>query len=266
MGLPRQWWGEKPVGVAKSIEYARKNGLKVMVKPQIWNREQGWMGEFDLDSEADWKEWEQQYENYVLPLAQLSDSLEVELFCIGTEFRLAVQKRPKYWEQLITKIRAVYKGKLTYAANWDNYNKVKFWSQLDYIGIDAYFPLVDDATPNETDLLNAWEDPFSDILQLYEKHKKPVLFTEYGYRSIDRAAGKQYELEDDWHYKGKGNHVTQINAYKAIFQTFWTQPWFAGGFIWKWYPNHAEAGGNNNTDYTPQNKPVEQVIKEWYGK
>jgi hypothetical protein len=43
-------------------------------------------------------------------------------------------------------IRKIYTGKLTYAANWDDFDKVPFWKELDYIGIDAYFPLSDAAT------------------------------------------------------------------------------------------------------------------------
>jgi hypothetical protein len=35
--------------------------------------------------------------------------------------------RPKYWQELILEIRKVYKGKLTYAANWDEFKRVPFW-------------------------------------------------------------------------------------------------------------------------------------------
>ena len=60
--------------------------------------------------------------------------------------------------------------------------------------------------------------------------------------------------------------MAQSNAYQAIFQTFWNESWFAGGFIWKWYDDDPEQGGPNNNDYTPQNKPVEEIIKAWYKK
>ena len=39
---------------------------------------------------------------------------------------------------------------------------------------------------------------------------------------------------------------------------------FAGGFIWKWFHNHSEVGGMQNNRFTPQNKPVEKLIKEHY--
>ena len=54
-----------------------------------------------------------------------------------------VLNRPKFWNELILKIKKLYKGKLTYAANWDEYKRIHFWNVLDYIGVDAYFPLTD---------------------------------------------------------------------------------------------------------------------------
>ena len=32
----RQWWGEKPEGVIENVKLAKKNGLKVFLKPQIY--------------------------------------------------------------------------------------------------------------------------------------------------------------------------------------------------------------------------------------
>jgi hypothetical protein len=54
----------------------------------------------------------------------------MELFCFGTELGNAIAKRPQYWSQLIVKIRKIYTGKLTYAANWDDFDKVPFGRNL----------------------------------------------------------------------------------------------------------------------------------------
>jgi len=262
-----QWWGERVEGVAATIRSAQMNGLKVMLKPHVWNREEGWMGNFDLEKVGDWLLWEAKYTSYILLFADLADSLNVSAFCIGNEFRIAIEKRPQFWEGLISRVRNVYDGKVTYAANWDNFAKVHFWDKLDYIGINAYFPLSENASPTVEELEKAWTDDHVKISKLQERFKKPVLFTEFGYRSIDKATGNQWELEDDFRYDpGKANLEVQANAYEALFRVFWDEPWFAGGFLWKWYCDHEGAGGTNNTDYTPQNKPAEKIIREWYGK
>ena len=57
----------------------------------------------------------------------------------------------------------------------------------------------------------------------------------------------------------------QKNAYTALYQVFWNEPWFDGGFLWKWYPDYPNSGGPNNNRFTPQNKPVEQIIRAQYG-
>ena len=79
----------------------------------------------------------------------------VELFCIGTELSFASQKTDK-WKELIQKVKTSYDGKLTYAANWDNYKNIKFWDDLDFVGIDAYFPLSYTTKPDLEELKNGW--------------------------------------------------------------------------------------------------------------
>lgn len=262
----RQWWGETKEGVIACIQLARKNGLKIFLKPHVWVLEDGWAGDFEMKSERDWKKWESDYEKYILDYARLADSMNVELFSVGVEYKKAVQLRNTFWKELIAKVRLVFKGKLTYASNWDEYQQINFWDKLDFIGIDAYFQLSEENTPVVAEMKKNWKNTVQEMDAFQKKWKKKILFTEYGYRSIDKCAWKQWQLPDDYNYKGKANLAAQVNAYEALYQTFWGQPWFAGGFIWKWYPEDAIAGGANNNDYTPQNKPAEQTIYTWYSK
>ncbi len=262
--VSRQWWGERPEGVRACVQYAHKQGMKVLIKPHVWVEGQGWAGDFTLTNEADWQRWEQTYSQYILTFADLAKATGADMICIGTEFRQAVKQRPAFWKRLIQQVRSRYSGPLTYAANWDEYATVPFWSQLDYIGIDAYFPLSEQATPTVAELQTAWQGPAQQLKKFSERYKKPILFTEYGYRSIDRTAGKQWELPDSWNKKGAANLMAQQNAYTALYRTFWQQPWFAGGFIWKWYDNHAASGGMQDDDYTPQHKPAEALIRHQY--
>lgn len=258
-----QWWGETPKGAAELIRHAQASGLKVMLKPQVWLRS-GWTGTYDLDSEEKWAAWEQDYERYILTFARLADSMKVDLFCIGTEYRIAVKKRQAFWNKLIQKVRTVFNGKLTYAANWDDYDRVPFWSDLDYIGIDAYFPLDSAQTPGADALVTQWQPAKTATEALQRRVKKPVLFTEYGYMSMNQAAWRNWELEKQW--MKTPNMEAQKQAFEAVFKAFWHEPWFAGGFIWKWYDNHPASGGVRDTDYTPQNKPAELTVKNWYTK
>ena len=86
-----------------------------------------------------------------------------------------------YWQKIIKEIRKIYKGKLTYAANWDEFKRVAFWKDLDFIGIDAYFPLSNKKSPTIAEYELGWKLHKSEILKVQKQFNKPVIFTEFGY-------------------------------------------------------------------------------------
>lgn len=259
--IERQWWGERRDGAKKTIELLNSKGIKVMLKPQLWVWKGEFTGNIDMKSEKDWQTLENSYEDFILLYAKLAEEMKVPVLCIATELHTFVQKRPEFWEHLIVKIKSVYKGKLTYAENWDQYDKVPFWKQLDYIGIDAYFPVSEKHTPTIEELKKGWQKHKTDIIALQEKVEIPVLFTEYGYRSVNYTGKEPW---DSNRIDGNVNLEAQSNALNALYQEFWNEPWFAGGFLWKWYHNHEEVGGEKNNRFTIQNKPSEKLIQEFY--
>ena len=257
----RQWFGETKLGAKQYIETLRKQKIKVMLKPQIWV----WRGEFTglikMDAEADWQLLENSYSKFILEFAEFAQEMNVDIFCIGTELENFIDHRPKYWNELINEIRKVYKGKLTYAANWNEFNRTPFWDKLDYIGIDAYFPVSDSKTPSVEECLNGWDNHKQVISEITKKYDSTVLFTEYGYRSVDYSGKEPWKSDRNM---TEVNLDAQANTTKALFETFWSEEWFAGGFVWKWHHNHEKAGGSNNSRFTPQNKPAEVVIRTQY--
>ena len=257
----RQWFGERYTGVKQYIEALHQNNIKVMVKPHIWNWRGVFTGDMQMDSEADWELFEKSYEDYILLYAALAEETHSELFCLGTELYNFTKERPEFWVSLIQKVRQVYSGNLTYAENWDKVDKVTFWGALDFIGVDAYFPVTDEATPTVVKAKEGWEPHKNLLISLSRKHNRPVLFTEFGYRSADYA-GKEPWVSD--RHDGKMNAKAQANLYEAVFETFWGEDWFAGGFVWKWFHNHERAIQEENNRFTPQGKEAEQVLKKWF--
>ncbi len=259
--IDRQWWGERRDGAKRTIELLNERGVQVMLKPQIWVWQGAFTGNIKMNSEEKWKELEKSYKKFILLYAQLAEEMKVPILCIGTELHTFVQTRPVYWIELIEQIRTIYQGKLTYAENWDQFDKVPFWDQLEFIGIDAYFPVSDRQTPTVEELRQGWQRHKKNIFDVHTKIKKPVLFTEYGYRSI-HYTGK--EPWDSGSANGNVDLQAQKNALTALYYEFWQEPWFAGGFLWKWFHNHDEVGGKDNNRFTIQNKPSEALIKEFY--
>ena len=258
----RQWWGERTNGNCMMIQHAKKNGLKVMCKPHIWVLGQGWAGDFDLDTEEEWRTWEEGYTKYILNHAHKADSMGVELFCIGTEYRVPARERPDFWRGLVKKVREVYAGKVTYASNWDNFTNIQWWDAVDYIGIDAYFPLAEGDHPDLGTIKSGWQPIKNELAAFSSKWDKPILFTEYGFQSIDGATGNHWDVDKSL---VSSNPKLQAEAYEATFQVFEHEPWFVGGFFWKWHFTMRSAD-RYEKEWTPQNKPAAEVIARWYGK
>lgn len=254
----KQWWGETTAGIVECTNLSHNNNFKVMLKPHLWINHNTYTGDLDFNTETEWKKWESEYEKYILDFAQIAQQEKIELFCFGTELRNPIAKRPKYWLQLIKKIKTIYKGKLTYAANWDDFEETPFWHEMDYIGIDAYFPLSKSKTPSVEELKVSWKSHLQKIEKVQKKYNKKVIFTEFGYRNSD------YCTKEPWsETNNTENNLAQANSYEALFQTFKNKSWYQGGFAWKWYADDYYKK-KKTIDFTPQSKPAFEVIKKHY--
>ncbi|RJQ58320.1 MAG: hypothetical protein C4530_10930 [Desulfobacteraceae bacterium] len=99
-------------------------------------------------------------------------------------------KLDRMWRKLIDRTRTQFRGRITYAANFDQYHEVGFWDALDLMGINAYFPLrkslLEKHEENrfESMLVSAWSQVFSEIDRFVRRQglqHLPILFTEIGY-------------------------------------------------------------------------------------
>ena len=268
LATSRVLWGETDEGLRITTALARKLGIRTLLKPHIWltDRSGGWRGEIKMTSDADWEQWFDNYRRFILHYARFAEANKIEALCVGTELMSTVKARPDDWRRIIAEVRAVYHGRLTYAANWyREFEQVPFWDALDFIGIQAYFPLSDKDRPTREELLAGWKAHLAQIERIQKKYDKPVLFTELGYRSAAGGASKPWEWPKR-HERIVADLDLQVACYEAFFETFWDKPWFAGVYWWKWFPHHGRAGGTEHAGFTPQNKPAEKVMARRYGK
>lgn len=241
------------------IQTAKNLNMKVMLKPMIDLENGRWRGEIQPS-----KDWFENYTDYIDFFAEIAEQNNVEMFCIGTELQRTSSWETE-WRSIISGVRQRYSGLLTYAANWwkeyDEY--VKWWDALDYVGIDAYFPLSIEKEPTITEMNATWRGVVEYLNAFHSKVNKPIIFTEIGYLSTDgtnrdpsnyklqEAAEREIDLQE------------QAECYEAAFQAQWGKSWFYGFYWWYWQTN-PDAGGSNNSDYTPQNKPAQGVLTHWY--
>ena len=270
-GRRRQSQAERDSSMILLIEKARHKGIQTIIKPHIWLGRPSpdkWRSDIEFEKEEEWASWSKDYREWILHYARLSEALQLPLFCIGTELFQLVKTRPDFWRNLIRDIRKVYSGKLTYAANWhDEYEAVDFWGELDYIGIQAYFPLTNKQNPGTEDLVRGWKPHLKALQAFSKKYDKPILFTEIGYKSTPDAAIEPWQ----WANTVEGMYTkisneTQVNCYEAFFKAVWPEPWFAGALLWQWHARHYRDERDKDINFTPQNKPAENIIARWFNK
>ena len=252
------------------MEMIHSAGFKIFLKPHVWIDEPTdgkWRSDIFPTNEENWQLWKTSYRDFILRYAILAEKAEVEMFCIGTEFsRLSVEKLA-FWKTLIQEVRGIYSGKITYAANWYNeYEKINFWEDLDYIGVQAYFPLTRNKNPTVKQISKGWKKHLSDLKSIHKKYNLPILFTEMGYKSTADSAINPWEWIDNFTEKDKAfSPETQANCYQAFFDTVWKKDWFAGVHIWQLRTNYRRRDdGQNKLDFTPLGKPAERVIAKGF--
>ncbi|NQT46195.1 MAG: hypothetical protein HQ593_01790 [Candidatus Omnitrophica bacterium] len=249
------------------IKKAHSLGIKVMLKPhlEVEDTSSGkWRGDIEFLEEKDWQDWFDSYNEFILHYAKIAEENRVEMFCVGTELTDSAILKPDMWrEKVIAPVRRVYNGPLTYAANWRReFKNIRFWDALDYAGIDAYFPLVDDILSPDTERIrDGWARWIGEIDAWQARIDKPVIFPEVGYHSAAWAARRPWEHMA----QGMVDVELQKNLYKVLLEEFSKKDYFYGAYWWLWEPDPG-SGGEKDRGFTPQNKPAEDILREWYAK
>ena len=240
--------------VVRTIQEAKQAGLSVTLKPHLWAGR--FTGEIAFEDEFRFNEWFAQYRAWILHSARLAELHDVDLLSIGNELG-GVTTHEAAWRELIRSVRRVYQGEVTYASNWDReLEAVKFWDDLDYIGVNFYFPLGQDEEIPAPDSPRLRE--LTDRLRtLSQRFDKPLIFTEVGFPSTSTAA-----IEPWRETNAPLDLELQRRCYETVFRAFAGEPWFFGMYWWKW-PTHGR-GGPFDTSYNPIGKPALEVVREWY--
>jgi hypothetical protein len=237
--------------VLHAIRSARQDGLQVTMKPQIGLQSGGWIGSaHPADPDTFWSG----FRTMLLHYADLAQRADASTLVIGTEMA-TLSSDDARWRPLIAEVRSHFKGALTYAANYDEFQRVPFWDALDYVGIDAYFPLAGSADPAPTaaELAAAWTSRgyLSAIASVSQRTGKKVLFTELGYRAVHSTAVHP----NVWNAPDVADVDAQANAYRAFYDAVARQPWLAGVYWW-----NVDPGAWWVQDYSPIGKPAETVL------
>ena len=247
-----------------TIKTIREQGYKVFVKPHIWlskPTEGKWRSHIKFSNEEDWNTWKHNYRDFMFRYAELAELAGAEMFCIGTELSVLTIQEPDFWRELIQDIRKIYSGKITYGANWyHEYENITFWDELDYIGVQAYFPLTKNESPTTDEIEQGWQKYLPQLQKISNRFQKKILFTELGYRSTVKAASEPWLwIEQSCNNPDHYSPETQVNSYTAFFNQVWPQEWFGGVHLWQ-LRDHTPKEDQIDLNFTPRGKPASQII------
>lgn len=253
-----------------AIQKAHDLGMEVALKPMVDVVDGTWRGQI---APANWTLWFQNYRNFINYYANFSETNNVELFTVGTELKSS-QSYESQWRQVINEVRSLFSQKITYAANWDSYStsNVKVWDALDYVGVDAYFPLTNSYSPTVDQLISAWShctasgwwgsgrNWTNELYSTYVQTSKKIVFTEIGYVSQDGTNTQPWSGFSPPHAI---DLQEQADCYHAALENFRSRTWFMGWFWWNWETD-PNAGGPTDNWYPLQNKPAQDVLNQYY--
>ena len=264
------WNTPTDASIISAANYAHSIGMKVVLKPHLDPYNGDWRANI---SASDRDTWYSKYSSLLNHVGDLGKQTGSEGMVIGTELismsdYTVNPDNTNRWNTMIASLRQHFSGFLTYSANWGGSDyaeeapHIGFWGSLDYIGISAYYPLANgQSSPSQDALAGSWNFwDTSKIKVLHDQYNKPIIFTEIGYRSVDNA----HDLP--WFAGPSGNYnpTEQVNDYQALFNYWNSQPYMNGIYVWNW-DTDPNAGGQGNTDFTPQNKPAQGTLLSWFG-
>ena len=244
--------------IFRGPDEAARQKLIARVRREAEGRPRVWHNDIEMATEADWRAWFARYEAYILGYARPAAAAGVDAFCVGRETDKAAMAREADWRRLIARVREVFKGPLTYSANFDGYSRVGFWDALDVIGISAYFPLTDERDPSPERLAAAWDDIMTPLERFARKQNRRVVFTEIGYPAVPSAALRPW---DD--ARGPADVWLQARLYEAALRAVSQRPFLAGTFFWLW--EGVARPPFRDASFSIQDKPASFVMARWYG-
>jgi hypothetical protein len=248
--IPQNAGSENDASVIHTIHHAHEKGLKVLLKPQVWVGRNSWPGDVEMENEKDWALFFDNYYRWIRHYALMAAMYDVDALCLGVEFSKATLQHPEEWRNIITEIRKIYKGPITYSANWgEEFEQLAFWDALDYIGISCYYPLTKEESPSDRELIKGFEKTLSKLEKIAKKHDKPVLLTEIGFRSINAP----WMQPHDYPGEQDASELGQDRCYKIVFGCLKNEPWCKGMFWWKW-PTTFDRSASSDKRFIPYNR------------
>ncbi len=253
---------ETDEALCEAAARARALGLRVWFAPHLWTR--GWAGDLAF-TPSRWPRFFDAYREFALHYALLAEREGVDGFVIGHELASSTRVAPERWRTLIGEIRRVYRGTLTYDANWgEEVKSISFWDALDLVAVSFYYPLAKRDDAGERERETSARRALDELASVARASAKPVLVAEIGYPATAGALVRPWE-------EGGGAEApeSQRAGYESFVRAIESDTWLAGALFWKW-PSQPFRAGRREEDFSPRGRPAEVVLRralrDWEGR
>lgn len=252
--------------IASAVAKAKSLGLKVCLKPMVDCLDHSWRAYIDFPNENPdyWDRWFRSYTHFMLHYAKTAEKLGCEMLCTGCEM-IGMDKQSDRCRRLIAEVRKVYSGIVMHNINHGDGMRFDWLSEVDVIGISAYYPCT---TPQDRSLAamkSVWEDVVKKLESVHKRFDRPIMFAEIGVRNV--AGCTQYPWDFKYRPETPSADGEQADFYEAALSASFYKPWFSGYFWWDWkaiLPPPEIAC--KNRDFTVYCKPAEKTLRNWYLK
>jgi hypothetical protein len=236
---------------------ARRRGFTVMLRPllDIVIAEDGshWRGTIQPKDEAQWKAT---YAALLARYARVAEANHIGILDVGSELD-SMERDGAFWQRLITTVRAEFHGQVTYSSNWAK-GFPSFGKALDFISVDAYFPLKAPDTASVTELVAAWQQWVARLKRMSQSFGKPLVLTELGATSLT-GSFQQPWLWDNFQ---PVDLSAQQRYYDAACQA--VVPQFGGAYWWM-YTLDPPAKPATDRGFMVAGKPAEASLAHCFG-
>ncbi len=238
--------------LAGIIEEAHGLGLQVMLRPILAEATllPHWRGSIQPASVPAWFD---SYGALLRHYAALARAERVESIDLGTEL-VSLETYTQQWTDLATSIHSQFKGKLTYSLNWETARTLGFARALDFIGVDAYYPLDVADNASVSQLQQAWSAWTPQLSAVKAATALPMVITELGTPSQIGSYRKPY----DPGHLAPVSLETQANYYAASCAALRD---LSAGIYWWELDLLTQNTTTDPAGHNFQGKPAEQQLK-----
>ena len=234
---------------------ANRMGFATVLIPHLYLDDGHWRGQITLEGRGQRPAWWRSYAQFIEVAATIAVECGVTVLSIGVELK-ALSGRPETRLEMAAlrdRVRKVFRGLVTYSANWDEAEDVVFWDLFDLVGINGYYPLVPDP-------VRGAEAVARRMSALHRRTGIDVIVLEVGYRAGPMSHVRPWEWPEEV-IQGEVDEGAQARAWAAVLSSWLDAPGVRGLLVWVVPTDPDDPASEPAHGFNPLNRPAETIIR-----